>query len=427
MNEPTRWPWVAGAGGLFGAAVGAGMIVRDCALTCNVGFRLVPFAWIAIALLALPVVALQVALLPRVSFARWQVACPLLVAACLVGFKAWTGLAVDAHPYVATGQHAPAVQVAYLTYYVWADPALVLLATNLVRLAARIYGGTATERALGVLAPATLAGGMGGSALARAGVPALVDAGVQYEHARDGLLLVMALTLCALAALARAATARFPEQPGSMPPTGGVLADAREVLGDPTQLLTGAVLVLTGAASVIVDYLFFWSVTDEVDGAAGRTGWFATFYLVLNGVTLALLLFGTQRLIARLGLTLSLIALPVCLALGGAWTLAAPSLLAVCALRITRDGLVKSLFEPATERLILQVSGPRYAAARTILGGLGFSLGMGLGGCMTAALDAGLGASRASITLALLAVLLTWTGAAWLAGGRAGALARPMT
>lgn len=400
-----RWAWVAAPAFLLGLGAGAAMVVRDCALSCNVGFRMVPLAWLAIAALAVPFVALQVGLLRRVRFATWQVASPLVIAACLAGFHAWTTRAVDANPYGGPdGRPAAAVQAAYLAYYVWIDPALVLLFTNLVRLGARVFDG-AVERGLAVLAPSALAGGMAGSALARALVPALVDAGVRYEHARDGLLLVFALCLCAIAGVARAVAARFPDPPAAPAPATGVLADARAVLADPAVALAGGVLVLTGAAAVLVDYLFFWTVAEQVDRSQGRTAWFATFYLVLNGVTLALQLFGTSRLVAKLGLTAALLTLPLAAAAGGGWLAVAPSLAAVCALRIARDALTRSLFEPATERLMVLVGGARYEAVRTVLGGLGFSLGMGLGGAVALALR---DASRAAVAGALVAIAAAW-------------------
>lgn len=81
---------MAGPAVVLGVAVGAGLIVRDCSLTCNVGFQNAPFAFLAVALLAFPFVALQLRWLLRTDFAGWQVKCALLAAVCFVGFRAWT-------------------------------------------------------------------------------------------------------------------------------------------------------------------------------------------------------------------------------------------------------------------------------------------------------------------------------------------------
>lgn len=418
VSSPSSSLWIAGPSALFGVAVGAGFVVRDCALSCNVGYTAVPWAWIAIALAALPCVALQVHAGRRLGFDRWLVAAPLLVAAGLVLTKVWTGLAVDAYPYAAPG--GPPVweiQAPYLAYAVWIDPALVCVATNLVVLTHRIRG----PQGLTLLGPSILGGAIAGSGLAGLVPPALVQAGVRYEHARDALLVVMALLLCLQAAVLRRAVVRFPATPGPEAAPPRLLAELGRILSARRTALALLVLVGTGLAAVLVEYLFLGAVSREVAAGAdsGRTAWFATFYLVLNVVTLALLLFGTPRLIARLGLTLALVLLPLLALLGGAWLAAAPAFLAVCALRLGRDGLTKSLFEPATERLVAAVAGERYDAVRTVIGGLGFSLGMGLGGALLLALGR-LGVEAQGLAWLLAGVSFVW-GVVALAAGRAAA------
>ena len=58
---------------LIGMAFGLGKIVRDCSLTCNVGYELSPLAIIAAGIIAIPISAMTVRLAIRLGYPRWQV------------------------------------------------------------------------------------------------------------------------------------------------------------------------------------------------------------------------------------------------------------------------------------------------------------------------------------------------------------------
>ena len=165
---------------------------------------------------------------------------------------------------------------------------------------------------------------------------------------------------------------------------------------------------MTGVACILLDYTFLWLVSDEVDAKKGRTAFFADFYVAVNAVSLVMLLFGSGRLISRIGVTLALLSVPLALAGGGLWLLARPSLAAMCVIRVVKDGLVRTMFEPATERVMMRAAGARYDTVRTVLGGLGFSLGMGLAAILVIALTFGLDASRSAVVACLLGAVGVW-------------------
>jgi hypothetical protein len=423
--------WVVLPAFLVGVACGAALIVRDCALTCNVGYRLVPLAYLAIAGLALPVVGLQLSSRPRVSWLGWQARCALLGAAVLVVFRAWTWRVVLDNPYALPGKDpAAAIQTAYLAYYVAIDPVLVLMVGNLVGLVRRVSGERARDR-LPVMAASILGGGAAGSAVAGLSIPALMEAGVRYELARDHLLLLAAACLVGYAGLARVVAGRFPHDstPGAdasasgaeQPAAGlGIAAALGWVREDRRLWRTGVLLACTGLCCVSLDYLFYWLVADGVDASQGRTVWFAGFYLAVNGASLVLLLAGTGRLLRWPGLTFGLLALPVVLLVGSGVLLVALSLYAVVGVRLARDGVLRTLYEPATEHLMLDAPPERCALIRALLGGTGFSLGMGLAALCMLGLSFGLGVGQPAFVVYLLATAALWAGAVvWQARARA--------
>jgi len=58
---------------MIGLAFGLGKIVRDCSLTCNVGYELSPLAIIAAGIVALPISAMTVRLAVRLRYPCRQV------------------------------------------------------------------------------------------------------------------------------------------------------------------------------------------------------------------------------------------------------------------------------------------------------------------------------------------------------------------
>jgi hypothetical protein len=56
---------LAAAAAVLGLVQGLGSVVRDCALTCHVGYRHAPIAFLIVAALSLPFVALQIKMQQR--------------------------------------------------------------------------------------------------------------------------------------------------------------------------------------------------------------------------------------------------------------------------------------------------------------------------------------------------------------------------
>jgi len=79
-------------GFLVGVTFGLGKVVRDCSLTCNVGFRFAPLGILAVALTVVPVSALRARLETRLGFRRWQSLSAIVVAGSFAALWAvtWT-------------------------------------------------------------------------------------------------------------------------------------------------------------------------------------------------------------------------------------------------------------------------------------------------------------------------------------------------
>ena len=66
---------------------GLGSVVRDCALTCHVGYRHAPIAFLIVAALSFPFVALQIRMQKRWGQETWRVRSTLLIAMSLLLFR----------------------------------------------------------------------------------------------------------------------------------------------------------------------------------------------------------------------------------------------------------------------------------------------------------------------------------------------------
>ena len=81
---------VAVPAGIFAAGLGLGKIVRDCSLTCNVGYRYAPLAILAVALAVVPLASLAIRWERRWGYRRWQLSSLALAVVSLAGFRLLT-------------------------------------------------------------------------------------------------------------------------------------------------------------------------------------------------------------------------------------------------------------------------------------------------------------------------------------------------
>ncbi len=403
---------------LLGIALGLAKIVRDCSLTCNVGFELAPLAILAIASLALPLSAAKVRAEAWLGRRRWAVGSALLAGASFIAFRYLTRALVSAQEASETGE--PWTQVlrfVYLGFYVWVGTLVTVLGAAAVGPVFRLFEGPQRERGFAAMGVGLLVGGLVGSLLASRGAGWFVGLGWRFERARDALLVAAGLVLMLQAPvhlLIDRFTARSDAARAMGPSSARLLTALGEVFSHLSLSRLAALLFTGGVADTLLKYLFYWLVSEQTrpDSATGRTLYFSTFYLWLNGASLVLLAFASERLIRRFGLTFALLSLPVALALG-ATSLAVTTALAVMyVLKIVEGALHSSIYEPGVDHVYLHLEPERAEPARVLLHGLVGRLGEGAGAILVLALTFGVGVSLRGMLAVLLVVLLGWTACA---------------
>ncbi|MCM2256377.1 MAG: hypothetical protein NDJ94_11980 [Vicinamibacteria bacterium] len=404
---------------LVGAGLGIGKVVRDCSLTCNVGFRYVPLALLAVALVTAPAAGLALRAQARLGPGRWDRRLALGTAAALLGFRLWTAWLHSLH---ATGLGTDgslrfvivAMRWSYLFFYVGIGVLFGLLAGaafEVLLRAARNERGTGAEgRALLHGALAFTVGGLAGSLLAR-GLAAAWAGGGSYWATRDDLMLVMALVIAGAFSRTGPVATQGPAVTATPAAVPGVGAAFRALLAQPEGRLAALLVTVGGAADSVLKFIFYWAISEGTSAAGGRTALFADFYVFLGTGNLLMLAFGTSRVLRSLGLAVSLAALPSALLLGSAALAFQVSLAVVYALRLAESSLHVALNDPAIDRLMLTAEAETGESARATIKGAGPRFGEGLGAVVVLVADRGFGAGLDAL-LALLAGLA----AIWLLG-----------
>jgi hypothetical protein len=380
-------PWArailaATPAGLLATSLGLGKVVRDCSLTCNVGFELAPVAILAIALLAVPLSELRARAERRWSYKAWQIGSALLAALSLLAFRAlMLFLLREQEAAFETGADPTpwidALRWAYVGFYVWVGGLLALLGANAFGHVFRLHPEGEQERAALYVTAAIVAGGVLGSLIAGGSATIMFDAfGWRFELVRDNLLVGMAaillLQIPVVVVIDRLAGPR-PSIAASPAPQGGGGSEPhgiRHALGlvrtDPTLARLSMLLFVGGAADTFLKYLFYWLVSEGTTPSpqTGRTLYFATFYLWLNTASLLMLLVGTGRLLRRFGLAFALLSAPLAVVFGAASLAVTAALALMYALRVVESAVRNTLYEPGSSALCSTVSCRGSAKAR---------------------------------------------------------------
>jgi AAA family ATP:ADP antiporter len=262
--------------------------------------------------------------------------------------------------------------------------------------ARRLYGLIAAGGTLGGLAGAAATGWLVGSV----GTPPLL--------LLSALLLEIALHC--MAALSARAAARGGEQARAESEVigGGALAGFSGVVRSPYLLGIGGFMLLFTVGSTFLYFLQAQIVAAAIHDAAARTAYFARVDVWVNGLTLAIQLGFTGRLLSRLGVSVMLAVLPIVSMLGFALLGFAPVLVAVIAFQVIRRTGNFALTAPARETLYVPLAREQKYKAKNFIDTFVFRSGDQVGAWMHAGLLAlGLGVGG----IALVGVPLS---AAWL-------------
>lgn len=401
---------------LIGFANGLGDIIRDCALTCNVGYRFVPLPMLVATLCAFPIIAMQNRAVGRWRSAHWPVAVTLCSASLIVTFRFLTLWLFSREAAAAMDEKshwASIIRFSYIVYYIGLDLLFILVTANLFVRATGLFSDPNAFQGPRLMALGLLAGGLAGSWIAGRSASLLLEwFGGRFEIIRDHLLFGVAAALLleipfirsAHGAGMQPAVAVVRERPGGM---------LKETRRDPLLRRLALLYFAAGAAPVLMDFLFYWLVATQGEGSGtGFVEFFANFYIYLYAFSLLMLGFGAERFVRRFGLGAALVILPVALLAGVAAFFFLRTLLVLYVLQILRDGLADSLYSDATDRLIAERLPARYAPVRGFLEGWMTRAGVGAGAVSLLIATWGVGLSPIAAVGVLAATLGLWLCAA---------------
>jgi hypothetical protein len=193
---------------------------------------------------------------------------------------------------------------------------------------------------------------------------------LRFDVARDHLILGMsALALSILPALLLSEH-RIPKEskggddrPIPLPSLTGMFSlwrsDAR------FRWLVGVHLSM-GFVYASCTYLFFWLITFGTEGGGPRTTFFSYLCIGISGASLAMQLFGSGRILRRIGPTAALLTIPVILLAGSAYLLFQAVVWVMIGMQLLYDALEDALIDPARERLFAQVGRDRIDEVRIL-------------------------------------------------------------
>ncbi len=153
---------------LIGFAFGLGKIVRDCSLTCNVGYRLLPLAILAVGVASLPISSLTVQLAGRLGYRRWQVISLSTIGFSFLVFWSTTTFILTMMPNTTQSGASSSVWtfplgLVYLLFYIWLGALGAALKPNLKSTVYRMFQRGEQAKALAVTTAAIILGGLTGA------------------------------------------------------------------------------------------------------------------------------------------------------------------------------------------------------------------------------------------------------------------------
>jgi AAA family ATP:ADP antiporter len=232
-------------------------------------------------------------------------------------------------------------------FFVWVSVYNLFALSVFWALMADAWRGESSRRLYGIIAAGATLGAVAGGAL---------TAGLVEIIGQPALLLVSLAMLEATVWCLRAFERRAPKAVGETtqaPVGGGALDGLRAALKSPYLLGICGYMLLYTVGSTFLYFLQAQVVDAMVDGRAAQTRWFAQVDLIVNTLTLVLQLFLTGRLMGRLGVGLTLAALPLVSLIGFAGLGLWPVLGAVVVFTVARRVSNFAFSRPAREALFV--------------------------------------------------------------------------
>jgi AAA family ATP:ADP antiporter len=399
-----------GLSGLFFFLVMAGyFILRPIRDQMGVAGGVSNLPWLftgtLVAMLAInPLFSLLVSRWPRPRFVAFSYRALML---CLLGFYAA----------LITLPEARQVWVGR-AFFIWVSVFNLFAVSVFWAVMADVYKNEQSRRLYGVIAAGgTLGALVGGlitkSLVAAVGAPALL------------LISLVALELalwCMFAINRRVNLAAAAAQRPQDEVIGGSAIDGfRMALRSPYLLGMCGYMLLYTIGSTFLYFLQAQIVDATIDGKAAQTAYFANVDVWVNSLTLLLQLFLTGRLMARIGVGMTLAALPLISVIGFAGLGLMPVLAAVVVFTVARRVTNFALSRPAREALFVPLSRGEKYKAKNLIDTVVYRLGDQLGAWTNGVLI-WLGFGIAGIAYSAVPLAALWLGLSLWLGGRYRAL-----
>lgn len=275
----------------------------------------------------------------------------------------------------------------------------------------RLYGVIAAGGSLGALVGGLLTSGL----VAAIGAPALLLVS----------LVTLELALWCMFAINRRVNlaAAAAQRPQDEVIGGNAMDGFRMALRSPYLLGMCGYMLLYTIGSTFLYFLQAQIVDATIDGKAAQTAYFANVDIWVNGLTLLLQLFLTGRLMARVGVGLTLAALPLISMIGFLGLGLVPVLTAVVVFTVARRVTNFALSRPARETLFVPLSRGEKYKAKNLIDTVVYRVGDQLGAWTNGVLI-WLGLGIAGIAYSAVPLAALWLGLSLWLGARYRALQR---
>mgnify|MGYP001551676207 CR=1 FL=1 len=241
-----------------------------------------------------------------------------------------------------------------------------------------------------------------------------------------GAAVLLEVAVFAVGRLARLSPALHHQPRGAReerPIGGGVLSGITHALRNPYLLNVSFFILLFSITSTFLYFQQVGIVSRSFADRGAQTAFFATLDLVVNGLTLALQLFFTGRIVVLLGVALALALLPLLTVIGFGSLALMPNLTTIAVFQVLRRAGDYAIARPTREVLYTVLPREDRFKTKSFIDTFVYRLGDQVGAWSVTALRA-LGSDVATVALLAMPVAGLWlVNALWL-GRREAALAQ---
>jgi ATP/ADP translocase len=314
-------------------------IVRDSLFLSRFPITQLPYVYLLAALIAAVVIAAYSRYASKLAFSRVIVVSLAVVVSNVIIF--WL---------LVTFYNSAWVLYAY---YMWSAIVGLILVAQFWTLANEMFTPRDGKRLFGIITAGGTLGGMWGGIMA--------NWAVSFLFATNHLLWFIAALLAGAYGVAHLALGKH-----EAPTAGRDVSTAEIASGDMRGILgtvlgsrylqtIGAVIFVSVVVSTLIDYQFKATVKEAYPSADALAGFFGSYYAWLSVITLVAQLWLSGKVLMGLGLTPSLVILPMTLLGGSISLLAWPGLIAATATRMAEASLRTSINQSGVQILYLPV------------------------------------------------------------------------